>query len=136
MDQSPTHGHLTSWAERCPGNREPAGKRRSGRTTPGNRWLRSVLTKAAWAASHSKNSYFRAQYRRLAARRGKKRAAIAVGHTLLVVIYHMLKDGREYAELGADYLHKLDPQRVTRDLVNRLHRLGFDVTLTPEKTAA
>ena len=72
----------------------------------------------------------------LAGRRGKKRAAIAVGHTLLVVIYHILKDGREYAELGADYLDQLDPQRVARYLVKRLRRLGYDVTLTPEKAAA
>ena len=101
-----------------------------------DRWLRSALAQAAWAASHSKGNSFQAQDRRLAARRGKKRATIAVGHTLLVVIYHMLKDGCAYAELGADYLDKLDPQRVTRYLVNRLHRLGYDVTLTPEKTAA
>lgn len=136
MDQFPTHAHLTSWAGMCPGNRESAGKRRSGKTTPGNRWLRSALSQAAWAASHSKDSYFQAQYRRLAARRGKKRATIAVGHTLLVVIYHMLKDGREYAELGADYLDQLDPRRVTRYLVKRLERLGYDVTLTPDRAAA
>jgi transposase len=136
MDQFPTHGHLTSWAGMCPGNRESAGKRRSGKTTPGNRWLRSALNQAAWSASHSKGSYFQAQYRRLAARRGKKRAVIAVGHTLLVVIYHMLKYERDYVELGADYLDQLDPQRVTRYLVKRLERLGYEVTLTPEKAAA
>ena len=132
----PTHGHLTSWAGMCPGNRESAGKRRSGKTTPGNRWLRSALNQAAWSASHSKGSYFQAQDRRLAARRGKKRAVIAVGHTLLVVIYHMLKYERDYVELGADYLDQLDPQRVTRYLVKRLERLGYEVTLTPEKAAA
>ena len=136
MDLFPTHAHLASWAGMCSGNRESAGKRSSGRTTPGNRWLRSTLTQAAWAASHSKGSYFQAHYRRLAGRRGKKRASMAVGHSLLVVIYHMLKDGRDYQELGADYLDRLDPARVTRYHVKRLERLGYEVTLTPQKSAA
>jgi transposase len=136
MDRFPTHAQLASWAGMCSGNRESAGKRSSGRTTPGNRWLRSTLAQAAWAASHKKDSYFQAQYRRLAGRRGKKRAAVAVGHSLLVVIYHMLKDGRDYQELGADYLDRLDPARVTRYHVKRLERLGYEVTLTPQKSAA
>jgi transposase len=136
MNRFPSHAHLASWAGMCSGNRESAGKRRSGKTTPGNRWLRSTLNQAAWAASHRKDSYFQAQYRRLAGRRGKKRASIAVGHSLLVVIYHLLKDGREYADLGADYLDRLDPMRVKRYHVKRLERLGYDVTLAPHTEAA
>jgi hypothetical protein len=94
------------------------------------------LVQAAWAASHTKNSYFQAHYRRLAGRRGKKRAAVAVGHSLLVVIYHMLKHDLEYTDLGPDYLDRLDPIGITRYLVKRLERLGYDVTLGPGQAAA
>jgi transposase len=120
----------------CPGNNESAGKRRSGRTTKGSHWLRSMLVQAAWAASHTKGTYLADQYRRLASRRGKKRALIAVGHTILVIAYHVLKKGIPYAELGADYLARLDPERVTRNLVRRLERLGHRVTLEPVGNAA
>ena len=108
MEQFPTAAHLASWAGLSPGNDESAGKRRSGRTTKGNRWLRAMLVQAAWAASRTKDTYFTAQYRRLARRRGRKRALVAVGHSLLVVIYHVLKRGTEYEELGADWLDRLD----------------------------
>src|ERR1700751_4162058 len=100
MAQFPTAAHLASWAGMSPGNNESAGKRRSGHTTYGNRWLRAMLVQAAWAASHTKGTYLSAQYRRLAKRRGKKRALAALGHTLLVIIYHVLKQGTTYAELG------------------------------------
>ncbi len=129
MEQFPTAAHLASWAGMCPGNDESAGKRRSGRTTKGSRWLRGMLVQAAWAASHTKNSYLAAQYRRLARRKGRKRALLAVGHTLLVIVYHVLQKGVPYEELGADYLDRLEPERVTRQLVKRLEQLGHKVTL-------
>jgi len=127
---------LSSWAGMSPGNNESAGKRRSGRTTQGSHWLRTMLVQAAWAASHTKGTYLADQYRRLAARRGKKRALIAVGHTILVIAYHVLKKGVTYVELGADYLSRLDPERVTRNLVKRLQKLGHKVTLEPLTNAA
>jgi transposase len=99
----PSDQDLASWAGMCPGNEESAGKRRSGRTTKGNRRLRAALVQAAWAASHTKRSYLGAQYRRLAGRRGKKRALVAVGHSILVILYHLLKDGRPYSDLGRDF---------------------------------
>jgi transposase len=135
MGQFPTDGHLASWAGMCSGNNESAGKRRSGKTTKGNRWLRQVLVQAAWAASHTKGTYLAAQYRRLARRRGKKRALVALGHTLLGIIYHMLKRGTTYAELGPDFLDRLEPERLTRQLVKRLEALGHKVTLEPRPAA-
>lgn len=130
MAQFPTSGHLASWAGVCPGNEESAGKRKRSRTTKGNVWLRRALCQAAWAAARKKNSYFQAQYRRLAGRRGKKRAAMAVGHALLEVMYHLLKDPKlSYRELGGNYFDTLDPQRLCRHLVKRLESLGYDVTL-------
>lgn len=136
MSRFPTDQHLASWAAMCPGNRESAGKRQSGRTNHGNRWLRATLAQAAWAASHSKKTYLSAQYRRLAGRRGKKRAIIALGHTMLVMMYHMLRDGQDYQELGHDYLDKLQPHRLTRYLVKRLQSLGHEVILRSLDQAA
>jgi transposase len=136
MAQFPTAGHLASWAGLCPGNDESAGKRRSGRTTRGSRWLRTALVQAAWAASRTKGTYLASQYRRLAARRGPKRAAVAVAHTLLVSAYHVLRDGVPYTDLGADYLDRLEPERATKQLVRRLERLGHKVILCPSETAA
>lgn len=131
----PTDGHLASWTGVCPGNNESAGKRRSGRTRKGNRWLREALLQAAWAASRSKDTYRAAQFRRLAARRGAKRAAIAVAHTLVGVMYQVIRRGQTYRELGADYLDRLAPDRLTRQLVRRLERLGHKVTLKPHQAA-
>ena len=136
MKQFPTAGHLASWAGMCPGNNESAGKRRSGQTTKGSRWLRQMLVQAAWAASHTKGTYLSAQYRRLAARRGKKRALVAVGHTMLVIVYHLLKNGTTYHELGGDFLERLEPDRLTRQLVKRLEKLGHNVILQPKDDAA
>jgi len=135
MAQFPTADHLASWAGMCPGNNESAGKRRSGHTTKGNRWLKRILVQAAWAASHTKGTYLTAQYHRLAKRRGRKRALVALGHTLLVIIYHMLKRGTTYAELGPDFLDRLEPERLTRQLVKRLQSLGHKVTLEPVTAA-
>ena len=131
MGVFPTAGHLASWAGMCPGQRESAGKRRDGRARHGNRWLRAILVQAAWAASHTKSTYLSAQFRRLAGRRGRKRALLAVGHTLLTIIYHVLKAGASYRELGADYLDRLDEQGATRRLIRRLEQLGHKVTLSP-----
>jgi transposase len=135
MGQFPSADHLASWAGMCPGNNESAGKRRSGKTTKGSRWLRQMLVQAAWAASHSKGTYLQAQYRRLARRRGKKRALVALGHTLLGIIYHVLKRGATYQELGPDFLDRLEPERLTRQLVKRLQALGHKVTLEPDHAA-
>ena len=119
MSQFPDEDHLSSWAGMSPGNEESAGKRIRNRTTKGNRWLRRALTEAAWAASHTKASYLGAQYRRLAARRGKKRALVAVGHTILTIFYHLLKEGVAYQDLGVDYFDKLKPEQYRRYLVKR-----------------
>jgi transposase len=131
MTQFPTAAHLSSWAGLCPGNNESAGKHYSGRTRSGNVWLKRSLCQAAWAASHTRNTYFAAQFRRLAAKRGKKRAIIAVAHSLLVAIYIMLKTGQRYVELGVDYFEKLHADDFKRYLVRKLEALGHTVTLAP-----
>ena len=136
MERFPTAEHLASWAGMCPGNDQSAGKRRSGRTTKGDRWLRAALTQAAWAASHTKATYLAAQYHRLAKRRGKKRALIAVGHTLLTIAYYVLKRETGYVELGAEFLDRLDPDRTARNLVKRLEQLGYKVNIEPQQDAA
>ena len=128
----PDEHHLASWCGICPGNEESGGHRLRSRTRKGNRWLRRALTEAAWAVSRSKASYLAAQYRRLATRRGKKRALLAVGHSLLVIIYHVLKRGVEYRELGPDYFDRLEPERLRRYLVKRLQTLGYEVSLSPK----
>jgi len=136
MQQFPSAGHLASWAGVCPGNEESAGKRKRNRTTKGDVWLRRALSQAAWAAARKKDSYLQAQYRRLAGRRGKKRAVVAVGHTLLQVFYHLLKNPNlEYHDLGGNYFDMLDPQRLCRHLVKRLESLGYEVTLTTRPAA-
>lgn len=132
----PTAGHLSSWAGMCPGNNRSAGKNQSGRTTKGNRWLRQTLTQAAWAAARTKNTYLSAQHRRLAARRGSKRALVATGHTLLVIVYHVMTREAEYRELGGDFFERQDPDRMTRHLVKRLERLGHKVKLESKSDAA
>ena len=133
MGVFPTAAHLASWAGLCPGNHESAGKRMSGRTRKGNPYLRRALVEAARAASHTKGTYLAAQYHRLAARRGAKRAAVAVAHTILVIIYHLLKHGTRYRDLGADYFERLNEQTIVRRSVQRLEALGYRVTV--EKAA-
>lgn len=136
MNRFPSEDHLASWAGMCPGNEESAGKRKRSRTTKGNVWLRRALAEAGWAAGRTKDTYFQAQYHRLAGRRGKKRAILAVGHSLLTVIYHLLKHPElEYHELGGQYFDNLAPLRLQRHLVKRLESLGFEVTLNPRKAA-
>jgi transposase len=136
MDQFPSAKHLASWGGICPGNEESAGKRKRTRMKSGNAWLRRALAEAAWAAAHSKETYLGAQYRRLSARRGKKRALMAVAHTILTIIYHMLKDNRPYRDLGPDYFDKQNGRHLERYLVKRLEGLGYDVALLPRTDAA
>lgn len=135
MSRFPSAAHLSSWAGVCPGNNESAGKRRSGKTTKGSRWLRRSLCQAAWAAARASGTYFSEQYRRIAARRGKKRAIMAVAHSLLVTIYHLLKRGGEYRELGAQWFDQINPEKLTRYLVRRLESLGHKVTLEKVEAA-
>ena len=136
LGQFPTAEQLASWAGICPGSHESAGKRKSGKINKGNRWLRQALVQAAWAASRAKDSYLCAQYRRLAGRRGKKRALIAIGHTLLVVCYHVLKHRVPYQDLGSDYFDRLHADRLRRYFLRRLESLGYQVTLHPNHNAA
>jgi transposase len=131
MGRFPTAAHLASWAGMCPGNHESAGRRSGGKTRQGNRWLRAALTEAAQAAARTKGTYLAAQARRLAARRGKQKAATAVGHTILVIAYHLLARGRDYEELGGNYFDARDRQAVEQRLVQRLEGLGYRVALEP-----
>ncbi len=127
----PSAKHLASWAGMCPGNAESGGKRLSGKTRKGNHWLRQVLIEIAHVASKTRDTYLAAQYRRIAARRGKKRALVALGHTILVIIYHILTRRQPYHELGPAYFDQLDRQHLERRLVRRLERLGYAVSLQP-----
>lgn len=129
MAPFPSAGHLSSWAAMCPGNHESAGKRLSGKTRKGSRWLRAALCRAAWAGSRKNNSYVKGLYRRLAARRGKKRAIVAVGHSLLVMAYWILKRNQPYQELGEDFFDRLDQRKTIHRLKRRLESLGCSVTL-------
>lgn len=135
LETFPSHPHLCSWAKVCPGNNESAGKRKSGSTGHGNRWLEAMLVQVAWAASHTKGSYFQAQYRRLAGKRGKKRAIVAVAHSILTDTYYILKHGRTYKDLGADYFDRLSRDRIRRYHVKRLQDLGYKVELAEERVA-
>jgi transposase len=131
-----TARHLASWAGQCPGNDQSAGKRRSGRTREGSKWLDFALQEAAMSAIRVKDHYLEAQYRRLKPRRGHKRALGAVQHTILTAIWHMLSTGETYRDLGGDYFTRRDPERQTRRLVAQLERLGHTVTLAEGAAAA
>lgn len=135
MQQFPTAGHLASWAGVCPGNHESAGKRMSGKTRKGDPWVRRVLIQVASAASRQKNCYLAAQFRRIAARRGAKRAAMAVAHSILVIIYHLLREGATYQERGEAFFEERDREATERRLVNQLTRLGYQVELQPTTQA-
>ena len=136
LSRFPSVGHLDAWAGVAPGNNESAGKRRSGKTRKGNPHLRTLLVETGQAAGRTKDTYLAAQYRRLAARRGQRRAAMAVGHTILGIIYHLLKRGTTYQELGSGYFDERDRHAVERRLVRRLEALGNTVTLEPADPAA
>ncbi|HLE81567.1 MAG TPA: IS110 family transposase [Dehalococcoidia bacterium] len=129
MSRFPTAAHLASWARVCPGNNESAGKRKSGSTGHGNSWLRPILVQAAQSASRTKGTYLAAQYHRIAARRGRNRAIMAVAHTILVTIYYMLTRGTVYSDLGGNYFDERDRQATIRRAVRRIEGLGYTVTL-------
>jgi transposase len=140
MNRFPTADHLAAWAGVAPGNNESAGKRYSGTTRHGNKALNTILVQAAHAASHTRNTYLSAQYHRLAGRRGKKRAIVAVAHSILVIVYNMIQHHEPYHELGGDYFDKRRPEASAKRLMKRLEQLGYDVShiqpLTALPTAA
>jgi hypothetical protein len=125
----PDAAHAASWAGLAPGNNQSGGKRRSGRTNKGNRWLRRALVQSAWAVSHKSNCFLTAQFYRRAARQGEKKAIVATAHQLLVIAFYILRDGTVYREKGGNYFDQLNPERTKRKLVVRLERMGFDVIL-------
>lgn len=131
MLQFPTAAHLASWAGICPGNHESAGKRLSGKTRKGNPWLRCLLVQAAHSASHQKHCYLAEQYRRIGRRRGAKRAAVAVTHSILIIIYHLLSDQTTYLEKGETFFEERDREGTQKRLVRQLSRLGYQVELQP-----
>ncbi len=130
MNQFPDAAHAASWAGLCPGNCESAGKRQSGRTRKGDRYLRRMLIQNSWAISHKKNCFLTALYYRIALRRGMKRAAMAVAHRVLIIAYHIMRDGTEYREIGGDYYDCKNPERTAKRLTKRLQQIGYQVTLT------
>ncbi|HEV2122028.1 MAG TPA: IS110 family transposase [Chloroflexota bacterium] len=133
----PSAGHLASWACVCPGNYQSGGKRHSGKSRKGQQWLVPALVEAAWAASRTKHTYLSAQFHRLRARRGAKRAALAVAHSILTILYHLLKDPEAcFADLGGDYFLKRNKEREKRRAVRTLETLGFTVDLVPAPAAA
>lgn len=136
MSRFPSAQHLSSWAGMCPGNNESGGKRRSGKTTKGSVYLREALVQAGWAASHTKQTYLSAQYRRLAKRLGKKKALVAVGHSILVMVYHVLARQMSYQELGGDYFDKQNVETQRKRLIHRLEATGLKVTVEAIENAA
>jgi len=131
MTRFPSDKHLASWAGMCPGNNESAGKRRTGKTRKGSRWLRHALIEAAHGAARTKNKYLKAHYHRVAAHRGKKKALVAVGHSILIIAYHLLTRRQQYSDLGANYFDERDRTSVRLRCVKRLEKLGFRVDLQP-----
>jgi transposase len=132
----PTAKHLASWAGMCPGSYESAGKHKGGKTRKGNKWLRRALVEAACAAARNKATYLAARYRRLLVRRGKRRAAVAVGHTLLCLVYALLADGEVYREPGPAYLDDRQRRRIEQRALDQLRALGYEVSLAPRPAAA
>jgi transposase len=136
MGRFPTAGHMVSWSGLCPGQNESAGKRKSTRLRKGAPWLKTLLVQCAWAAKNQKNSYFRAQFHRLKAKRGPQKAICAVAASLLTTIYHMLKTGTVYKDLGADHFDRRPVELKAKHLTAQLAKLGYEVQLTPLATAA
>jgi len=136
MTRFPSHRHAAAWAGMCPGNNASGGKRRRAKTRKGSPWLKAALAEAAWAAGRCKGGYLPEQFRRLAARRGRKRAIVAVGHSILVMVYSMLKHGTSYQDLGAEHFDLRDADRVKRRSIKRLESLGYEVTLKATKEVA
>ncbi|GAC1354199.1 MAG: hypothetical protein NVSMB38_32020 [Ktedonobacteraceae bacterium] len=136
MKQFPSDAHLASWAGMCPGNKVSAGKRLSGKTGKGSVWLRAALLEAAHGAAHSKGTYLGEQYRRLSKRIGKKKALVAVAHSILIIIYHILKEGKTYQELGSTYFEERDHDAVKRRALRNLEQLGYQVSLQQKEGVA
>lgn len=136
MRRFPTAKHLSSWGGMCPGNNESAGKRKSGKTTKGSPYLRAALTQAAWAASHTKQTYLSVQYKKLVRRRGKKKALVAVGHSILVIAFHILRQRADYYELGVDYFDRQNVEAQRARLIRRLEALGVKVKIELDPKAA
>ncbi len=132
MDRFPDASHLASWAGLCPGNNESAGKRFSGRTRKGDRYLRRILVQNAWSVIHKKDCFLTALFHRIATRRGMKKAAMAVGHRILIICWKIIRDGGVYRELGGSHYDRLHPDRSARRLTRRLQQLGFEVTIKPK----
>lgn len=128
--------HLAAWAGLVPGKHESAGRNYSGKTNKANRYLKAMLVQAAQSVGHTRDNYLAAQFHRLAARRGKKRAAVAVAHSILVIAYHLIRRGTAYVDLGAAYFDQRKATTVQNHLVKRLQRLGFTVTLEPSPETA
>jgi transposase len=128
----PSARHLAAWAGLSPGNRQSGGRRKTARTRHGNPWLKGALTEAAWAASRCRQGYLPAQYRRLAGRRGRKRAIVAVAHSLVTIIYHLIATGAAYQDLGSHYFEERERARRQQRALSTLRALGYDVTLTPQ----
>jgi transposase len=131
MTQFPTPGHLASWAGLCPGNAESAGKRFSGKTRKGDRYLRRILVQSAWAAARTKDCFLAGLFYRIAARRGMKKAAVAVAHRILTIAWKIIREGVEYREHGRDAFDRRHPLRTVRKLTKRLEQIGFLVQVTP-----
>ena len=129
MSRFPTAGHLSSWAGVCPGNNESAGKRRSGKTRKGNKTLKVILTQCAQAAVKRKDTFFYAQYQRISMRRGKKRAILAVAHSILIAIYYMIKEDKEFINLSSDFYNKFNKEKKANAYIKKLKELGYDVQL-------
>ncbi|MGW6412982.1 transposase [Streptomyces vinaceus] len=136
MDRFPTAGHLASWAGVCPGHHESAGRTKNTRVRPGNPYLKGALGVAALSASRSKDTYLAACFKRLAARRGAMKAVVALEHSIITSIWHMLTDRKPYHDLGGAYFAQRDPERATRRAITQLNQLGYTVTLNPMETAA
>jgi transposase len=136
MTRFPSDAHLASWVGLCPGNNESAGKRRSTQTTKGSPYLRAALTQAAWAVAHTKQTYLAAQYHRLARRMGRKKALVAVAHSLLVIVYHVLARRADYRELGGNYFDRQQHRTQQQRLIRRLERMGLKVTVEALPNAA
>jgi transposase len=135
MDVFPSEQHLASWAGVCPGNNQSGGKRKSGRITQGNRWLKATLNQCAWAAGRKKDSYLSAQFRRVCCRRGVKRANMAVAHTILCVCWQLINHQQAYNDLGRNYLDRREEDRIKRQTIRRLEKLGYSVTLIKSQAA-
>jgi transposase len=131
MTRFPSAAHLASWEGMCPGNQESAGKRKSGKTRKGNVWLRTALIESAHSLGRGRGTYLAAQYQRLTARRGKKKAAVALGHSILIIVYRLLSRGEVYHDLGVQYFDEGRRDRLQNGLVRRLQYLGYKVTLEP-----